>query len=84
MSTTKTEQKLRRPGLPQSVAYSNLKQTIINAINQSGFPPWILVDMLANITVSVQTTGEQMMNAEMKKYSEQLEAFENQNKEQND
>lgn len=75
MATTKTEQKIQKPALPQSVAYNNLKQSIIAAINQSGLPPWVLADMLTNITVSVQTTGEQIMNSELENYNKQLIAF---------
>lgn len=78
MATTKTEQNIQKPKLPQSVIYNNLKQSIVTAINQSGLPPWVLVDMLTNITVSVQTTGEQLMNAELENYNKQLSAFDEQ------
>lgn len=81
MSTTKTEQNIQKPTLPQSVVYNNLKQSIISAINQSGLPPWVLVDMLGNITAGIQNAAEQIQSAEMKKYSEQLEAYEESEKE---
>ena len=81
MKTVKNEQKIQKPTLPQSVMYSNLKQSIIAAINQSGLPPWVLVDMLGNIMAAVQSAAEQIQSAEMKNYSEQLEVYEESEKE---
>lgn len=81
MKTVKNEQKIQKPTLPQSVMYSNLKQSIISAINQSGLPPWVLVDMLGNIMAAVQSAAEQIQSAEMKNYSEQLEVYEESEKE---
>lgn len=75
MATTKTEQNIQKPTLPQSVVYSNLKQSIIAAINQSGLPAWALVDMLTNITLGVQTASEQATNAEIEVYNKQLKAY---------
>lgn len=73
--TTKTEQNIQKPTLPQSMIYSNLKQSIVNAVKESGLPPWVLVDMLTNITVSVQTVGDQITNNEISNYNKQLEAY---------
>lgn len=81
MSTTKTEQKLRRPGLPQSVIYKNLKQQIVNLIQQSGLPAWCLADMLTNITLSVQNAGEQQTSTELTNYNKQLEEYNGQRNE---
>lgn len=84
MSTTKTEQKMTKPVLPQSVVYKNLKQQIVSAIQQSNLPAWCLVDMLANITLSIQNTGEQQTNTEFKNYNEQLETYNSQQNEENE
>ena len=75
MATTKTEQNIQKPVLPQSAVYNNLKQSIITAINQSGIPAWALVDMLTNITLGVQTASEQATNAEIEVYNDQLKAY---------
>lgn len=75
MATTKTEQNIQKPVLPQSVVYNNLKQSIIATINQSGLPLWVLVDMLANITAGIQATSEQMMNNEIDVYNKQLTLY---------
>lgn len=75
MATTKTEQNIKKPVLPQSVVYNNLKQSIITAINQSGIPAWALVDMLTNITLGVQSASEQTMSNEIEVYNKQLKAY---------
>ena len=75
MATTKTEQNIQKPTLPQSVVYSNLKQSIIAAINQSGLPAWALVDMLTNITLGVQAASDQAANSEIEVYNKQLKAY---------
>ena len=80
MSTTKTEQNIQKPALPQSVVYNNLKQSIMAAINQSGLPLWVMVDMLANITAGVQNAANQIQNDEMDIYNKQLSLY-NENKE---
>lgn len=83
MAITKTEQKkTENPIMPQSVIYKNLKQNIVNQINQSGLPPWCLVDMLTNITLSVQNAGEQQTNAELTSYNKRLEEYNSQRSEE--
>ena len=75
MATTKTEQNIQKPKLPQSVVYRNLKQYIMTAIDQSGLPLWVLVDMLANITAGVQNAANQIRSDEMDVYNKQLKAY---------
>lgn len=81
MATTKTEQNIQKPKLPQSAIYRKTKQDIIEVIRLSELPVWVLEDMLVNITAGVQTASEQVINAEMSSYNKQLEIYESQKKE---
>lgn len=73
------DERIKRPQLPQSVAYKRLKKNIVDAINQSGIPAWALTDMLENILHNLKNYADQITENDSVLYKTELANYQDQN-----
>lgn len=70
---------VKQPAYPASVALKNFKATIINDVNNSGLPAWMMLDALTAITCDVRVAADEMTRKDAEDYNKAVEDYQQNN-----